>query len=260
MPKVIILRAPGTNCDQETAFAFRAAGSQDVDILHVNRVLERPDLLDSAQILCIPGGFSFGDDIAAGRVFASKLDNHLSEQLDRFKESDKLILGICNGFQVLLKSGLLFPGTVESNSPATLTWNQNPLYTDRWVRLKAGDTNCVFLRGLDKLYLPVAHAEGRFVVSTETESAGLTLKKMQEGRQLALCYHPDDNPNGSVADVAGVCDSSGRVFGLMPHPERFLDALHHPQWTRHGTTWSTESELPPGDGLAIFRNAVTYFR
>ncbi len=255
MPKVIILRAPGTNCDQETAHAFRLGGAKNVEILHVNRILEQPSLLDSAQILCIPGGFSFGDDIAAGRVFASKLENHLSEQLHQFHEADKLILGICNGFQVLLKAGLLFPseeGTV-SNPPATLTWNETPLYTDRWVRLKTGNTDCVFLRGLDELDLPTAHAEGRFVVRDEA-----ALKEMQTGKQLALRYVAEDNPNGSTDDVAGICDVSGRVFGLMPHPERFLDALHHPQWTRKQPL-SQAQDLPPGDGLAFFQNAVSYF-
>ncbi len=234
------------------------AGSDKVEVLHLNRVLEQPTLLEAAQILCIPGGFSFGDDLAAGRVFASKMDNHLAEELQRFKDSDKLILGICNGFQVLLKAGLLFPGE-KSEPPATLTWNKNPVYTDRWVRLQAGRSDCVFLRGITEMYLPIAHAEGRFAVRD-----GAALKKMHADRQLALHYLPEDNPNGSIDHVAGVCDTTGRVFGLMPHPERHLDALHHPQWTRWlvPDTRSTtpDTELPPGDGLAIFRNAVSYFR
>ena len=255
MPKVIILRAPGTNCDQETAYAFQLAGAGSVEILHVNRVLEKPDVLDSARILCIPGGFSFGDDIAAGRILASKLVNHLVDELRRFCECDKLILGICNGFQVLLKSGLLFRDLDSEASAATLTWNQKPLYTDRWVRLKTEQSDCVFLRNIDHMYLPIAHAEGRFVIRDE-----LTKKKMQEQRQLALRYLSEDNPNGSDFDVAGVCDATGRIFGLMPHPERHLDALHHPQWTRRQMPSSLQNNLPAGDGLSIFQNAVTYFR
>ena len=250
-PKVVILRAPGTNCDPETAHAFRLAGTDNVEILHVNRILEKPELLDTAQILCIPGGFSFGDDIAAGRIFASKLINHLADELRRFCEVDKLILGICNGFQVLLKAGLLFRN--HDPAPATLTWNRNPLYTDRWVRLRTEKTDCVFLRGIDEIYLPIAHAEGRFAVKSEAD-----LEALKKQRHFALRYHPEDNPNGSDFDVAGACDTTGRIFGLMPHPERFLDVLHHPRWTRN--QMSFDDNLPPGDGLAIFRNAVGYFR
>jgi phosphoribosylformylglycinamidine synthase len=249
MSHVLILRAPGTNCDQETAYAFQLAGAKSVEILHINRILETRTLQDRANIICIPGGFSFGDDIAAGKIFASKIKNHLADAFRRFCDSDKLILGICNGFQVLLKSGLLFEE--DDNVPtATLTWNLSALYTDRWVHLHTEETNCVFLRGIKSMYLPIAHAEGRFVFR---ENAAQPLG------QLALRYYSEENPNGSMLNVAGVCDVSGRIFGLMPHPERHLDAAQHPHWTRKMTSNALKN-APPGDGLALFRNAISYFQ
>lgn len=251
-PNVLILRAPGTNCDFETAFAFESAGAK-TERIHINRVLERPGILEKFQVLCIAGGFSFGDDIAAGKILANLFKHHLGDQVHKFKEAGKLILGICNGFQVLIKSGFLLPE--DAGQPiATLAWNASGVYTDRWVQLRngaTGESKCVFLRGVDSLYLPIAHAEGKFVPKDES-----TLTQLQNAGQLALKYAAGTNPNGSVADVAGVCDESGRVFGLMPHPERFLDFLQHPHWTR------TKSKDRPryGDGFQLFKNAVEYFR
>jgi phosphoribosylformylglycinamidine synthase len=245
MSNVLILRAPGTNCDNETAFAFEQAGAKSVTVLHINRILESPKTLNSAQILCIPGGFSFGDDVAAGRIFATKIRNHLADAFRAFKDAGKLILGICNGFQVLIKSGVLF-----DDDTATLTWNASGMYTDRWVPLKTDGEKCVFLRNIESLELPIAHAEGRFVPRNDA-----VLQSLNAAGQLALRYAAGSNPNGATADVAGACDSTGRVFGLMPHPERHLDALQHPRWTRR----DPRSPVAIGDGLAIFRNAVTYF-
>jgi len=238
MTNILILRAPGTNCDFETAYAFEQAGGQ-TQRLHINRVLERPELLRNFQILCFPGGFSFGDDIAAGQILACLLKNRLTDALQEFKDADKLILGIGNGFQTLIKAGLLL-----GEHPTTLTWNPSGVYDSRWVRLRAEESQCVFLRGVDSLYLPVGHAEGRFVAQTT-------------GRlQAALKYVPEDNPNGSQDDIAGICDATGRVFGLMPHPERYIDPLQHPYWTR-----IAPKDRPPfGDGFKLFRNAVEYFR
>jgi len=202
--------------------------------------------------MCVPGGFSYGDDVAAGRIFANQLRHHLSDSLQSFRDAGKLILGICNGFQVLIKSGLLEPeGRVQQS--ATLTWNETGRYIDRWVQLRAASDRCVFLSGIETMYLPIAHAEGRFVAVDEA-----TLEQFDAAGQLALRYAARNssdanyNPNGAQRDVAGVCDPTGRVFGLMPHPERFIDRTHHPQWTR----------LPPrddGDGLPVFQNAVRYF-
>jgi phosphoribosylformylglycinamidine synthase subunit PurQ / glutaminase len=264
VPRVCVLRAPGTNCDEETAFAFDASGAR-ADRVHLYRCLQQPDLLRGYQVLCIPGGFSYGDDIGAGVIFGSQLRGHLSEVLGEFLQADKLVLGICNGFQTLVKAGILPDGHQgwQSDGPSrrkiTLTWNENGRYTARWVRLKVSSRTNVFLRGIDELDLPIAHAEGRLLV----EEASI-LSRWAEQDQLALQYVPWDtagdvsgpswssNPNGSLADLAGLGDPSGRVLGLMPHPERFLFATQHPHWTRrrlHGH----------GAGFQLFQNAVAYF-
>ncbi len=274
-PNVLVLRAPGTNCDEETAFAFEKAGAK-AERVHINRLLEDAKLLDRFQVLCIPGGFSYGDDVAAGRILANQLSVKISETLRQFRDKGNLILGICNGFQVLIKSGLLMDET-DQGFPATLTWNNSGQYEDRWVHLKSAESPCVFLNGSEQLYLPVAHAEGRFAVQNKS-----IYEQLNANNQLALRYstapqgasngnsngnsngHTNRqsngvselpfplNPNGSVGNVAGVCDSSGRVFGLMPHPERFIERTQHPHWTRLG------DELA-ADGLQIFSNAVKHF-
>jgi len=286
-PTALVLRAPGTNCDRETAHAFEMAGAH-AERIHVNCLMENPGLLERFQILCLPGGFSYGDDIAAGKILAKQMRLRIGEDLQRFREGDNLILGICNGFQVLIKSGLLIDGTGEQ-ADATLTWNERGLYDDRWVHLQTGNTNCVFLRGLDRLYLPIAHAEGRFVVRD-----GKSWAALQQSGQVAIRYAPTPselasqprssnqiasqipdapssvataqpaiasaplafpfNPNGSYDNIAGICDPSGKVFGLMPHPERFVHWTQHPRWTRS----HTETDQRP-DGLRIFRNAVEFF-
>ena len=262
-PNVLILRAPGTNCDQETAFAFEQAGAK-TEALHINQLLKQPDLAEKFQILCLPGGFSYGDDVAAGRILANQIEHHLAEPLARFKAAGKLILGICNGFQVLIKSGVLLEPDRAQGPAATLTWNDSGRFEDRWVRLAAAPGQCVFLAGIESMYLPVAHAEGKFVTRDADVLAGL-----QQNGQLVLRYQPlagsatngrslsepvpyPDSPNGSVANVAGICDATGRVMGLMPHPERHIDPTQHPRWTRG------EAGVV-GDGLKVFQNAVAYF-
>jgi len=245
LPRILILRAPGTNCDAETAFAFEQAGGLP-EVLHLNRLLESPQRLADYQVLCLPGGFSYGDDIAAGKVFANQIRHHLGDALRNFRDAGKLILGICNGFQVLSKSGLLDADDAPGPA-ATLAWNDSARYIARWVDLDVKDSPCVFLSGIERLFLPIAHAEGRFVARDQA-----TLDALDQAGQLALRYRPGNNPNGAMLDVAGMCDTTGRVFGLMPHPERFIDPTHHPQWTR----------LPKqqeGEGLQLFRNAVRYF-
>jgi phosphoribosylformylglycinamidine synthase len=255
-PKVLILRAPGTNCDGETAFAFQEAGGR-VELMHINRLLEDAKLCRRFQILCIPGGFSYGDDVAAGRILGNQIQHHLADQMARFKADGKLILGICNGFQVLIKSGVLLDDGADQGPPATLTYNDSGKFEDRWVRLGVQGGRSVFLTGIESMYLPVAHAEGKFVARD-----GEVLRQLEADGQLALRYlsqegdngeaaYPD-NPNGSVASVAGVCDTTGRVLGLMPHPERHIDPTHHPRWTRGEAG-------PVGDGLQMFVNAVQYF-
>ena len=274
-PRVLILRAPGTNCDEETAFAFEAAGAI-AERLHVRRLLEQPRLLMNFQILCLPGGFSYGDDLAAGRILGNLVRNQLADLLQEFRDSDRLMLGICNGFQILLKTGLLLPDDPNSGSLATLAWNASGHFEDRWVELVATSEKSVFFRGATSMCLPVAHAEGRFVA----RDSGV-LDRLERNGQLVLRYAGPSNaagevaypfnPNGAARNVAGICDETGRVCGIMPHPERHVDALQHPRWTRR--RWSGEAagmsnqapntataELASaGDGLVVFRNAVRYF-
>lgn len=274
-PRVLIVRAPGANCDGETAHAFTLAGGRP-DLLHINRLLEQPGLYSDYQILCIPGGFTYGDDIASGRILANLIRHHLADALREFKEAGKLIIGICNGFQVLIKSGLLLADDRRYGPPATLAWNASGKFEDRWVRLRVEGSKCVFLSGIEAMYLPVAHGEGRFVARSPE-----TLDELDRAGQLVLRYvgqasvpnsrsprsemgtdplsapagqtpYPD-NPNGAERDVAGVCDPTGRVFGLMPHPERHVDPTQHPRWTRG-------EARTPGDGLQVFANAVEFFR
>lgn len=262
-PRVLILRAPGTNCDEETAFAFEQAGA-DAERVHVNRLAENPALQDRYQILCIPGGFSYGDDIAAGRILATRLRQHLADLVDTFVHGngDRLVLGICNGMQVLMRLGVLTEGVGEGNGAvATLTWNNHGRFEDRWVHLAVDETPCVFLRNVSHMYLPMAHAEGKFVAASES-----VLDDLRSQGRLAIRYTDSQqgavqseilpfphNPNGADANVAGVCDASGRVFGLMPHPERHIDPLQHPAWTRR------QQQPAEGDGMAMFRNAVEWF-
>jgi len=259
-PRVLILRAPGTNCDRETAFAFETAGAR-ADSVHLNRLLESPRLTAEYQILCIPGGFSYGDDICAGRIFGNQMRHHLRDTLQTFKDAGKLILGICNGFQILIKSGVLLPDRADEPI-ATLTLNDSGKFEDRWVHLRVASPKCVFLAGIEQMYLPVAHAEGKFVARDEA-----TLAKLDAAGQLPLRYsvfpeprtlNPEPTsvpypacPNGAQLAVAGLSDDTGRVFGLMPHPERHIDPTQHPRWTRE--------RHERGDGLAVFENAVRFF-
>lgn len=249
-PNVLILRAPGTNCDLETAYAFEVAGAT-TERIHVNRILEDPKIMDRFQIMCFPGGFSYGDDIAAGRVLATKVRVSLFDAIRDFRNAGKLILGICNGFQILIKSGILVADDAQG-APVTLTWNRSGVYTDRWTRLVVRSDKSVFLRGIESMYLPIAHAEGKFMARDEA-----ALDKLEAEGRLALRYLPEDNPNGAMRDVAGVCDETGRVFGLMPHPERHIDKTQHPRWTRMQA--DPEFATKVGDGLAIFKNAVEFF-
>ncbi|WP_231930553.1 phosphoribosylformylglycinamidine synthase subunit PurQ [Botrimarina hoheduenensis] len=252
-----MLRSPGANCDEETEHAFHLAGAE-VQRVHVNQVIEQPALLDGYQVLCVPGGFSYGDDIAAGRVLANLCLARLPDALRAFRDAGKLMLGICNGFQVLLKTGLL--GSEDDGGPlATLTWNDHGRFEARWTQLAADNQRCVFLRGIDRIELPIAHAEGKIAVRDSAALATLV-----DGGRIAMRYAPTDapvtdtplsfptNPNGSAANAAGLCDTTGRVFGLMPHPERFVDRTQHPRWTR-------EAIAEPAAGLRLFQNAVDFF-
>jgi phosphoribosylformylglycinamidine synthase len=253
-PRAIVLRAPGTNCDEETAAAWEQAGAR-AETWHVGRLLETPAALDGFPILTIPGGFSYGDDLGAGRIFAARLGRGLGDALRRFHDRGGLILGVCNGFQVLVRAGLLPGGPAPC--AATLTHNDSGRFEARWVRLAPTPGCSCFLTDSEPIELPVAHGEGQFLLAD-----GSALAVLEERGQVVLRYvdpsgRPTQtypaNPNGSLGAVAGLCDPSGRILGLMPHPERHIDPLHHPRWTRRGLARE-------GDGLRIFRNAVEALR
>lgn len=247
-PRILILRAPGANCDLEAEYACELAGGLP-ERLHINRLREDPSIFGRYQMLIIPGGFTYGDDVAAGKILANQLSHFLGDALRRFRDEEKLILGICNGFQALLKAGLIIPPD-EEGPLATLAHNVHGKFEDRWIELNALPGQCPFLKGYERLYLPVAHGEGNFRCRESWMLQGL-----DQAGQLVLRYADSEypgNPNGSQANVAGVCDPSGRVLGLMPHPERHTLPTQHPRWTRDGLA-------EEGDGLRLFRNAVNYF-
>lgn len=251
--KTLVLRTAGTNCDMETAFAFKLAGAE-TQFLHINAIKENKKLVNQFQILALPGGFSYGDDVSAGKILANELRFALKDVLLKFLKEEKLIIGICNGFQILVKAGLL-PGNSYLKQTATLSLNDSAKFEDRWVYLKPLDSCCVWTKGLeDTIYLPVAHGEGKFIPQDE-----VVIQKLKDNRQIVFQYVDSNNqfasypanPNGSLESIAGICDESGRVFGLMPHPERHIQGTQHPQWTRLGLRQE-------GDGLAIFKNAVSF--
>ncbi|MFI5457583.1 MAG: phosphoribosylformylglycinamidine synthase I [Isosphaerales bacterium] len=255
-PRAIVLRAPGTNCDEETADAWQRAGALAVT-WHINRLIESQADLDRFQILTIPGGFSYGDDLGAGRILATRLRTALGEGLRRFHERGGLVLGICNGFQVLVRAGLLPGGPFHC--PTTLAPNDSGRFEDRWVRLLPRPGLSPFVTFSDPIELPVAHGEGRYVTSDPAhpqllEGTGqVVLQYADPGGRPTQDYPA--NPNGSARAIAGVCDPTGRIFGLMPHPERHLVPWHHPRWTRQG------GNLPAdGDGLRVFKSAVLALR
>lgn len=257
-PKVCVLLAAGINRDYDAKHAFEKAGAQ-VERVHVNTLASREKILKEYQILMLPGGFSFGDDIASGKVLANKLKYKVLDQILEFISDRKLIFGVCNGFQVMVKLGLL-PGFNDDYKTqlTTLTFNDSGKFEDRWVHLKVNsNSNCIFTKGINELlYVPVCHGEGKFVVEDKE-----VLKKISLNKQVVVQYVDTEgsfagypfNPNGSVNNIAGICDETGRVFGMMPHPEDFIRKTHHPSWTR-------ENVLESGSGLKFFINAVGYAR
>ena len=248
--RTLIIRAPGTNCDVETTYAFQQAGAV-VSSVHVNQLIRHEKRLSDYQIMVIPGGFTYGDDISAGKVLANELRLKLGEDIQSFIEDGGLILGICNGFQVLVKAGIL--PKLSNGSPPLLTVSANDSgkFECRWVYLYVNKKSpCIFTKGIDIMYLPVAHAEGKVVADPRVlPDLNVVLYYTDEyGNNKAGYPH---NPNGSVGNIAGICDASGRVFALMPHPERYIRGTQHPQWTRQGAK-------EYGDGFQIFLNAVKW--
>ncbi|MFH0763870.1 MAG: phosphoribosylformylglycinamidine synthase I [Candidatus Omnitrophota bacterium] len=263
-PKVIVLRTAGTNCDRETAFAFESAGAA-VELVHVNELARGEKELESYHILTIPGGFTYGDDIASGKILANELKFKMGRALQKFVNDGKLILGICNGFQILVKAGLLPNLSGDCRTiEATLTLNDSNKFEDRWVYLKKPrtvnrkpQTECVWTRGIDRIIqLPVAHGEGKFIpknkkVLDALKREGLIVLEYADEAGIRKGY--PYNPNGSTENIAGICDPTGRIFGLMPHPERHISTYQHPAWTR-----IKEIKSGKGDGFAIFVNGVNF--
>ncbi len=248
--KTLILRAPGTNCDAETAFAFQQSGAVATSV-HINQLSRGQQRLSDYQILVVPGGFTYGDDIAAGKVLANELRLKLGEDILRFIEGGGLILGICNGFQVLVKAGILPRLSNGSSPPLTVVANDSGKFECRWVYLRVNkDSPCLFTKGIDSMYLPVAHAEGKVVADSEVlpELNVVVYYADEQGDNKAGYPY---NPNGSAGNIAGICDASGRIFALMPHPERYIRGTQHPQWTRQGAK-------EHGDGFQVFLNAVKW--
>jgi len=245
MVRTLVLRVDGTNCDEETMHAFRLAGSE-VSLVHVNELIRGKKALEDFQIMAIPGGFAHGDDVAAGKILANLIRYKISDDMKKFIEDGKLVIGICNGFQAIVKAGLLPAFGGFGRQEATLAGNDSGYFIDRWVRLRhVNKGKCIFTRGMkSEIFVPVNHGEGKFVASPEI------IRRLEENDQVVFRYV--DNPNGSLNDIAGICNTEGNVFGLMPHPEKFVSKYTHPHWTRI-------RNLPEeGDGLAIFRNAVKY--
>ncbi len=243
-PRVIVLRTAGTNCDNETAAAFKIAGSVS-ELVHINELVRGEKFLKDFQILAIPGGFTYGDDIASGKILANEIKYKLNEDLKNFINSGKLVIGICNGFQALVKAGIL-PGINKGAIEATLSFNDSGSFIDKWVELEPGG-RCVWAKGLKgTIYLPIAHGEGKFIPKD-----GDVLNQLRKNEQIVFKY--TDNPNGSIDNIAGICDTTGRVLGLMPHPERHILGTQHPRWTREGLK-------EHGDGFMIFKNGVDYVK
>ncbi|GAB6142712.1 phosphoribosylformylglycinamidine synthase subunit PurQ [Desulfocicer niacini] len=263
----LVLTGFGLNCDMETAAAFELAGAK-AHRVHINALIAGKVDLDDFQILAFGGGFSWGDDHGAGVIQSLKLKNHMGEKLLSFVDQGKLIIGICNGFQTLVNLGLLpgFDGNYTDRSVA-LTWNDCGNFRDQWVHLGINDKSpCVFTKGLERVIdLPVRHGEGKFVADTSV------VDRLEKNNQVVMRYALGDggnadgrfpeNPNGSMGDIAGICDPTGRVFGLMPHPEAFNHFTNHPDWcrelehARRQSCFSMKQEKTTS-GIRIFINAV----
>ena len=271
MPKKIrsiVITGNGTNCEMEMAHACRLAGADEVDIVHICSLLYGEKSLDDYHFLNLPGGFLDGDDLGSAKAGANRIlhaaiagkTEKLYDQFARFIRDGKLILGVCNGFQLMVKTGLL-PGFDNDyvTQTVTLTHNDSGRFEDRWIYLKVNpDSPCVFTRGIQGLYLPVRHGEGKFLAKDQDlinrlhRDRLVTLQYSDSHYQEATMAYPD-NPNGSLDGIAGICNDTGRIFGLMPHPEAYLHYTNHPRWTR-------ETLPEEGMGLAIFKNAIEFIR
>lgn len=253
-PSAVIFKTAGINCDAETRYAFEKAGAR-TEVIHINQFINHEKKLNNYQIIVIPGGFSYGDDIGSGRVMAIELRSWLADELLKHIQKGRLVVGICNGFQVLTQTGLLPFGEMQSlkNTEVALAGNDSKRFESRWIYIAPQTGSCPFIFDDEPIYLPVAHREGKFV----TDPA--TLIKLEESGQVIFRYcdlygkaatkYPE-NPNGSMNAIAGICDTSGRIIGLMPHPERYTEFYHNPNWRRNGRK--------EPDGLKFIKQIVSF--
>lgn len=256
-PRALILTGYGINCDKETAEAFNRAGAI-AERVHINELSGHSKKLGDYQMLAFPGGFGHGDAISAGKPLSIMLRTALTEDIQEFRKAKKPIIGICNGFQMMVKAGLL-PGLDNDYSTQTVTLfrNDSGRFEERWTYLEGQDSKCIWTRGVKSIYLPCRHGEGKFIPKDDA-----LLKRLNDGKLVVFRYTGKNgeknpgypcNPNGSVEDIAAICDPSGLIFGLMPHPEAYIDGVQHPCWTR-------EYLKKEGDGMQVFRNGVRYAR
>jgi len=237
----------GLNCEEETKFAFELAGG-NADIIHINDLIAKPKMLKEYQILVFPGGFAYGDDTGSGKAYANRFKNHLSKELREFLSRDTLVIGICNGFQIITNLGIV---------PGALTYNKNGKFIDRWLDLETKNNSSPWLKGIKKISIPITHGEGRYITNREE------YKVLKENNQIAFVYtkgeiykfqNLEHNPNGSNYDIAGVLAYNGRVLGMMPHPEKAMFAHQSPMWQ------TNKKGQKEGAGLQIFKNGVNYFK
>lgn len=250
----------GLNCEEETKFAFEWAaklvkGKAQADIVHINDLIAEPKMLNKYDILAFPGGFSYGDDTGSGKVYANKFKSHLHDELDAFIKRDTLVIGICNGFQIITNLGLV---------PGALAHNASAMYIDRWVDMECVG-NSPWLKGIKKISLPIAHGEGRYIID-ENE-----YKEMMKNKQVAFKYTKGTmceyqnlkaNPNGAMHDIAGVLSENGKILGMMPHPERAMFFHHRPDFGVQKEIAKRKGKKLPeeGFGLVLFKNAINYFQ
>lgn len=262
MAKCLVLAGFGINCEIESKNALIFAGAKSVDIVHISELIDGKKRLKDYKLIVFPGGFLDGDDLGSAKVQVNRFKyakikdgkKRLIDDLIDFVAKDNLAIGICNGFQFMTKAGIL--PEPDFKQRATLTFNDSGKFEDRWVYLKVNKkSKCVFTDGLDGLYLPVRHGEGKFICDNDTLSKIIkeNLVVLQYGDQnFNVTSEYPYNPNGSLNSIAGICDKSGRLFGLMPHPEAFIYKTNHPRWTREN--------IAEPDGLKIFKNAINYLR
>lgn len=267
MVKVLIMSGYGINCETESAFAFEKAGAEP-DIVHINDIISGKKKMSDYDIMFFPGGFSYGDDTGSGNAFANKIKNNLWDALLEFIGKGKLIFGVCNGFQVMTHLGLFsLPSTSYGERISSLESNTQNRYECRWVNIRSNpDTGCVFTKGIDMTHLPIAHGEGRFYCDEKT------LQELKDNNQVVFTYcdkdrNPADgtypvNPNGAISDIAGICDKSGKIMGMMPHPERAIFSTSEPEYhKRKALAKKDKVKIPEfiDSNLKIFKNAVEFF-